>query len=186
MTTEAGIHTIVVQELRLRDGADAGEAARIVAAAPSGRGTAVPMLTSIDDERDVVVVRAVHAGETPESDTAQRSPLDRLAASWQPAQRYLPRITERSATEPSHFRLAVTGSGITNGADPVAPAPDGIPDTSTRTKLDLLWVGVPLGSYGGLLVLLGSDDEAVARPDPREWPLPLSRSLGVRIYDSRR
>ncbi len=186
MTTDLDMHTIVVQELRLRDGADATEAAHIVAAARAGLGTAVPLLTSIDDERDVVVVRAVHEGETPESEFAQRSPLDGLAASWQPAQRYTPRIAERSGAEPSHFRLAVTGSGINNAVDPVGPVPDGIPHEPTRTRLDLLWVGVPLDTYGGLLVLIGSDGDEVVRPEPREWPLPLSQSLGVRIYDSRR
>jgi hypothetical protein len=37
------------------------------------------------------------------------------------------------------------------------------------------------------MVLLGSyDDGEAGRPDPREWPLPLSRYLRVRIYESPR
>lgn len=185
MATDAGIHTLVLQELRLRDTADANAAARAVAAAARGTGPAVPLLVSIDDERDVAVVRAVYADEMPETDAAPRDMLEPFVATWQPPQRYVPRITERSETPPSHYRLAVTGSGINNAEpDPIAAAPAGVDEDATRTPLDLLWVGVPLGTYAGLLILLGSDDDG-ARPDPREWPLPLSRYLGVRIYDSR-
>jgi hypothetical protein len=50
-----------------------------------------------------------------------------------------------------------------------------------------MWVGAPVGTYGGLMVLLGSYDEpGTVRPDAREWPLPLSRYLRVRIYESPR
>ena len=42
-------------------------------------------------------------------------------------------------------------------------------------------------THAGLLTLVGSDgDELAMRPDPSVWPLPLSRPLGVRIYESRR
>jgi hypothetical protein len=187
MPAETSIHTFVLQELRLRDTADANEAAGIVAAASTGTGPAVPLLTSIDDERDVAIVRALPAGETPATDAEQRESLAGLVATWQPQQRYIPRITERSRSVPSHYRLAVTGSGINNrDADPIA-ARDVSEHHAERVPLDLLWVGVPLGTYAGLLVLLGGDEESgAARSDPREWPLPFSRYLGVRIYDSRR
>jgi hypothetical protein len=50
-----------------------------------------------------------------------------------------------------------------------------------------MWVGAPVGTHAGLLVLLGSyDDPKTERPDPRQWPLPLGRYLGVRIYESPR
>lgn len=185
MATEIGIQTFVLQELRLRDTADANEAARVLAAA-GAIGTAVPLLTSIDDERDVAVVRAVYTADPPATDTAQRAMLERFVATWQPPQQYVPRITERSATTPAHYRLAVTGSGINNAEpDPIAPSRDGANEDATRTPLDLLWVGVPLGTYAGLLILLGTGDDE-ERPDARKWPLPLSRYLGVRIYDSQR
>jgi hypothetical protein len=46
--------------------------------------------------------------------------------------------------------------------------------------------GSPLGPSAGLLILLGNDDDRhTIRPDPRDWPLPLSSDLGVRIYESR-
>jgi hypothetical protein len=36
------------------------------------------------------------------------------------------------------------------------------------------------------MVLLGSYDDATDRPDPRDWPLTLSRQLQVRIYETPR
>lgn len=187
MTTADAIETIVLQEFRLRAADTSGEAARIVAAFPNGTRPGVPLLTSIDDERDVAMVRAVHAGQEPEADPAQRETLDRLVASWQPVQRYTPRITEGSTSPPSYYRLAVTGSGINNAEpDPVTKISEGVPEDSTSTRLGLLWIGVPLGSYAGLLILTGGDEDAhTSRPDPRDWPLPLSGPLGVRIYAGR-
>lgn len=185
MVTAAGIQAFVLRELRLRDTAPAGEAARAVAEAAGATGPAVPLLTSIDDERDVAVLRAVYAGETAETEDAQRDALEAFVVTWRPPQRYAARIAERSGTSPSYYRLAVTGSGI-NNADPdrTASAPGDADGSATPTPLELLWVGAPLGTHAGLLVLLGTagDDE---RPDAQEWPLPLSRELGVRIYDSR-
>jgi hypothetical protein len=188
MTVDSGIHTFVLRELRLRHPADANEAARIVAASPSANGPSVPLLISIDDERDVAVVRALRAGETPDSDSAQRRSLAGLVTMWQPPQRYIPRITERTTARPTHYRLAVTESGINNpGSDPPTAIPVSVAGDTTPTALDLLWIGVPLGTFAGLLILLGSDDaDAAPRPGAEDWPLPLSRYLGVRIYDSRR
>ena len=187
MTTADAIETIVLQEFRLRAADTSGEAARIVAAFPNGTGPGVPLLTSIDDERDVAIVRAVHAGQEPDEDPAQRETLDRLVASWQPVQRYAPRIAEGSTSPPSYYRLAVTGSGINNAEpDPVTKISERMVDNATSTPLGLLWIGVPLGSYAGLLILTGGGDDAhTSRPDPRDWPLPLSSYLGVRIYAGR-
>jgi hypothetical protein len=86
--------------------------ARIVARFPGGIEPPVPLLTSIDEHRDVALVRALHAGEKLETDPAHRAALDHLVASWQPVKHYGPRIAERSKTPPSHYRLAVTESGI--------------------------------------------------------------------------
>jgi len=36
------------------------------------------------------------------------------------------------------------------------------------------------------MVLLGSYDDVTDRPDPRDWPLALSRKLHVRIYETPR
>ena len=181
MRTDDPIDALVLQEFRLHAADSAGEVARIVAAFSDGLEPAVPLLTSIEDDRDVAIVRGLHPGEQREGDPRQRAALDPLVASWQPVRQYGPRITERSESPPTYYRLAVTESGITNQpeSEPSPQAAGG----STSKRVGLLWIGLPVGTYAGLLTLLGTDDGAVRRSEPREW-LPLSRSLGVRIYES--
>jgi hypothetical protein len=182
MTTESPINSLVLEEFRLHSAASAGEAARIVAAFSDGIEPHVPLLTSIDDDRDVAIVRGLHTGEQAESDPRQRAALEPFVASWQPVRQYGPRITERSEDPPSYYRLAVTESGITD-----APVPEPVPreasERGASKRVGLLWIGLPVGTYAGLLTLLGTDDGAARRSKPRRW-LPLSRSLGVRIYES--
>src|SRR5688500_5027735 len=178
------INSLVLQEFRLHAADSASEAARIVAAFSDGIEPAVPLLTSIDDDCDVAIVRGLHAGEQPEADPRQRAALEPFVASWQPVKQYGPRITERSESPPTYYRLAVTESGITNAKpEPPEPRARAVEDGSTSKRVGLLWIGLPVGTYAGLLTLLGTDDGAVRRTEPREW-LPLSRSLGVRIYES--
>lgn len=185
MATHDRINSLVLQEFRLHAPDIAGDAARIVAAFSGGIEPAVPLLTSIDDRRDVAMVRALHPGESPEADPGQRAALDPLVSSWQPLKQYGPQITEHSDTPPSYYRLAVTESGINKAeADRQADTPRGPSAERTTTPLDLLWIGRPVGTYAGLLALVGSEEDGTARPDPRSWPLPMSRYLGVRIYES--
>ena len=186
METNDPITTLVLQEFRLHTADTTGEAARIVAAFSGGIEPAPPLLTSIDDQRDVATVRALHAGETTDGASGQRAALDPLVASWQPLKQYGPRITERTEGPSAHYRLAVTESGINNAAaEPPAAISPAVPEGGTSTPLSLLWIGAPLGTYAGLMILLGSEgDRDAVRRDPPEWPLPLSRDLGVRIYES--
>ena len=183
MSQNDPINALVLQEFRLRDAETGRDAARIVADFAGGIEPPVPLLTSIDDQRDVAIVRAVHAGERLEEDPAQRAALAPLVSSWQPVKQYGPRIAEHSDSPPTYYRLAVTESGINHAgserfaATPVAPTNGG-----NFSHLALLWVGAPLETYAGLLALLGSDD--TQRPDAGNWPLPLSRNLGDRIYES--
>jgi len=80
----------------------------------------------------------------------------------------------------------VTESGINNAVpEPLPPIAQGVSPDGPSTPLGLMWIGAPLGTYAGLLILLGSDDRGTRRSDPRRWPLPFSRALGVRIYESR-
>jgi hypothetical protein len=188
--TSTPLNALVLQEFRLHAADTAGDAARIVAAFPSGVEPAVPLLTSIDDDRDVAIVRGLHAGEQTEADPVQRAALDPYVATWQPERRYGPRIAERSETPSTYYRLAVTESGINNAPaarvpEPALPdlIPGNVPQTSTSKRVGLLWIGQPVGSYAGLMTLLGSDDPEARRSEPRDW-LPLSRSMGVRIYES--
>ena len=195
MTIDTRINALVVQEFRLHSADTAGDAAGIVAAFSSGIGPTVPLLTSIDDNRDVATVRALHPGDLLEGDPAERAALGPLVASWQPPKHYGPRITERSESPPSYYRLAVTESGINNAStesgingasseEPIAPRRDAV-DLGEATPLGLLWIGLPVGTYAGLMVLVGDhDDPAGAMFAPRDWPLPFSRALGVRIYES--
>jgi hypothetical protein len=187
MSMRDQITSLVVQEFRLHAADTSGAAARIVADFPDGLEAPVPLLTSIADRRDVATVRGLRAGEPIEADPSERGKLDPLVASWRPPKHYAPRITERSKSSSSHYRLAVTESGINNAVpDPVLGRGQGSSETGTSSPLGLLWIGLPLATYAGLMVLLGHDDEdrAADTVDPKEWPLPLSSSLGVRIYES--
>ena len=181
------ISALVLQEFRLRSESGVGEATRIVAAFAGGSQESIPLLVSIDDACDVATVRAVTTDEQTESDPRQRDRLRRLVLSWRPSAQYLPRIAERSVSPPSSYRLAVTGSGITDEeGDPSAAMPRDQPAAGSAIPFGLLWIGVPSGTHAGLLVLLGGYDDEEMRPDARVWPLPLSESLGVRIYESPR
>lgn len=196
MSTANPIRVLVLEEFRLRAADVDGAAARIVAGSPHGIEPAVPLLTSIDDRRDVAMLRAVHAGEPTEIDAAQRAALEPLVSSWAEPKHYGPRITKQSQSPPSSFRLAVTESGINTGGDPpvtlsgappVTPSQEPAGGGTTSRAVGLVWIGAPVGTHAGLLVLLGSyDDPRAVGRDPSGWPLPLSRDLGVRIYENSR
>lgn len=185
MATDDPITVLVLQEFRLKALDDAVAAARIVAASPNRSEPAIPLLTSIEDRRDVATVRALHAGETTEPDAVELAGLDHLVSRWTAPKHYEPRLTERSQSVPSSFRLAVTESGINTAGAPVRVDADSQDRAGTSRPIGLLWVGEPLGTGAGLLVLLGSYDEPRAPgDDPSGWPLPLSHDLGVRIYEN--
>ncbi len=176
--------TFVLQQFRLRAPDRNGEAASIVASFPTSE-PAVPLLTSIDDQRDVATVRAVRLGESPDLTAVQHAALDPFVESWAQQVQYGPRIMARTESVPSYFRLAVTGSGINDGHERASPAPAALPNDAVSARLGLLWIGVPLETHAGLLVLVGDETHGHRAAQPGEWPLPLSDPLGVRIYDSR-
>jgi len=184
MNDGAPIGTIVLHEFRLHAADRSGAAARIVAGFPSHTGPGVPLLTSIEDERDVAIVQGL--GGSDES-VLDRGTLDPLVERWRPVANYEPRIAERSAIPPSSYRLAVTESGI-NDAEPkptTTPAVDDRPEGPT-SPLGLLWIGNPVGTHAGLLTLIGNHpDTSPSSTDPPDWAAPLARRLGVRIYESR-
>lgn len=184
MPTKNPIRLLVLEEFRLRTADVDGTAARIVAESRHGIEPAIPLLTSVDDQRDVAMLRAVHVGETTETDAAQHAALEPLVSSWAAPKHYGPRITERSQSPPSSFRLAVTESGINAGG---RPRPEGLAaDQRSSRSVGLVWIGAPIGTHAGLLVLLGSygDDPRAVGDDTVGWPLPLSSDLGVRIYEN--
>jgi len=186
MSASDAIELLVLEEFRLRVPDADGAAARIVAASPDGIEPGIPLLTSIEDPRDVATLRALHAGESSETDAVQHAALDRLVARWAAPKHYAPRIAERSQSPPSSFRLAVTESGINaGGVAPVTLSQESAAGGTTSRAVGLVWIGAPVGTHAGLLILLGSYDDAQAfGRDPSGWPLPLSRDLGVRIYEN--
>jgi hypothetical protein len=186
MATDDPITMLVLQEFRLRAADDGDAAARIVAASSTGSDSAIPLLTSIEDRRDVATLRALHAGEATEADAVERAGLQQLVSRWAAPKQYEPRLAERSQSPPSSFRLAVTESGINADGAAVQPSDEPARRDATRA-IGLLWIGAPVGTDAGLLVLLGGYDEPRAvGDDPPGWPLPLSRDLGVRIYENTR
>jgi hypothetical protein len=189
MAIDNPIRVLVLEEFRLHVADLDGAAARIVAASPHGIEPAIPLLTSIDDRRDVATLRALHAGEPTESDSVQHAALDPLVSNWAVPKHYGPRITEHSQSPPSSFRLAVTESGIRTGGVPPVTVGEASGDAETTSRaIGLVWIGEPVGTHAGLLVLLGTYDDAQAVAgnggDPSNWPLALSRKLGVRIYQT--
>ena len=188
METDNPIRLLVLEEFRLRAADVDGEVARIVAATPNGLEPTIPLLTSIEDRRDVATLRAVRADESTEVDTARHTALDPLVSRWGAPKHYGPRITENSQTPPSSYRMAVTESGINAGTEaPVTPRESSTPHSGANRAVGLVWIGAPVGTHAGLLVLLGSYDDPLHHDyDPLGWPLPLSRDLGVRIYENHR
>jgi len=187
MSTDNPIRVLVLEEFRLHAADLDGAAARIVADTPQGIEPAIPLLTSIEDSRNVAMLRALHAGESTESDAARHAALEPLVSSWAAPKHYGPRITERSQSPPSSFRLAVTESGINGGGTPRLSGPAGsVEDKATSRSIGLLWIGAPVDTHAGLLLLLGSygEDPRAVGADPSGWPLPLSTDLGVRIYEN--
>ncbi len=184
MSNSDPMDTFVLQQFRLRAPDRKSEAASIVASFETSE-PAVPLLTSIDDQRDVATVRAVRPGESPDLTAGQRAALDPLVESWAEQVEYGPRIMARTESVPSYFRLAVTGSGINDGQERASPAPAALPNGAVPARLGLLWIGVPLETHAGLLVLVGDETHDHRAAEPGEWPLPLSGPLGVRIYHSR-
>jgi len=170
----------VLQEFRLAEGASHDDAARILASTDE---TAVPLLTSISDERDVAFVRFIPSHVPPCDDAIDRSTLRGLVSRWQDHRTYRPSVAESSRRQPNGYSLAVTESGLNDGVrrpDGASAAAGGSVDAD---QIELLWIGAPVGSHAGLFVLVGRDDRT-AEVRHGSWPLPLSEQLGVRIYRS--
>jgi hypothetical protein len=184
MSNEARIDTLVLEEFELRRPDLDGSVARIVGSSHRGREPAIPLLTDIEQRRSVATVRAFRRGESHGPDADEHAALDPFVSVWHPPRHYRPRITERSQNAPTYYRLAVTESGINDGAELLSPTTADATRSGTASAVGLLWIGQPVGTHAGLLILLGNRDRE-DRPDALEWPLPLSRQLGVRIYDSR-
>lgn len=185
MTVIDSSSVLLLDEFRLRAADSGGSAARLVAAASKDSRDPVPLLISIDDPRDVATLRSVSAGGPDGDGPREDIVLAPLVSAWRPVKRYLSRITARTQGAPAtSFRLAVTESGIND--EPVAPSGEWVGEAVAGEPVSLLMIGVPEGTHAGLLVLVGHDDPqgVDGDRDRTSWPLPLSRDLGVRVYES--
>lgn len=187
----------VLHELRLPTGDDATRllAATQLAGMPLDAGEQVlPLLVSIDDHRDVACLSrsplAPAAGDR--AGARIRAALVPEAESSGPPRYYRERASSGEREGQGYFRMAVTESGLNDGgsvADQPSPAHDtpSPPETHDSSGEGLLWIGTPVASGAGLLVVTGHHDaRAYADGDPAAWPLGTSRDLGVRIYESER
>ncbi len=185
----------VLHELRLPagDGATRRRAAVRLAEMPHAQDEEVlPMLVSIDDHRDVACVRRVGVlpGSGDDASTRIRHALTPGAESGGPPRYYKERAAVASeAGVRSYYRMAVTESGSNEeaAANTLADAPADAPappQQDDATGAGLLWIGTPVASAAGLLVITGHHDATgYGDSDPGVWPLPTSRRLGVRIYE---
>lgn len=173
---------IVLDEFRLRSADGDGSTARMIAAASMGSRD-LPLLTSIDDPHDVALLRTVAAGSPDLNDPREHAGLGHLVAGWQRSKRYRTRIAATSeVADPSSYRLAVTESGIND--ETATPPSSSVGKPASGEPIALLLIGLPVGTHAGLLVLVGRDGARPAEHGPVTWPLPLSRQLGVRVYQN--
>src|SRR5689334_10192490 len=112
--------TVLLQEFELRSPDTDGSVARIVVTAGEGEDNAIPLLTSIENDRQVATLHRLNAPEGTAA-VAERAALTPFVASWRAPRHYIPRINERSPSPPSYYRLAVTESGV-NNAEPETQA----------------------------------------------------------------
>ena len=81
----------------------------------------------------------------------------------------------------------MTESGINAGGGAQSALPEGFGGEQTTSRaIGLVWIGAPVGTHAGLLILIGNYEDPTAEGDTFGWPLPLSRDLGVRIYENNR
>lgn len=182
---EETITALVLHEFRLRSAADRRTAADTVAYWTDSDDAQIPLLFAIDDPRGLALVVARRSGDDPETGRGLLSELVALG-SEAPPRHFTPRLVIGIPNSSSYFRLAITESGINDPeptADPAART-DGRPDPFGG-QLRLLWVGLPLDTPAGLLLLAGQQlDGSVSGTGQgtTPWPLPLSTEPEVRIY----
>lgn len=187
MKTSGGL--FVLDEFRLHAGsADAG-AKRVADASSLEAGYPVPLLTSLADPLDCAILRLQTGIGDADAEKQRRLALEPLVADWMPRRRYRQRIAERSSGPVGYYRMAVTEFGdqeVEPAGTRNGPGALKIGVAPTSSPVALLWIGEPLESETGLLVLLGYADQAevAARGGDSPWPMPLGTDLGVRIYES--
>lgn len=179
MPTTAPEGQLVLQEFRLTSVDSIEAVGRIIEQA----SPTVPLLTSIDDPRDVATVRRVDGADLPEA-LEDRVALAPFVSAWKPARRYALRVLENALAPPDYYRMAVTESGI-NDRDRSDTERSSKAGPGKGDPIGLLWIADPVGTYAGLLIVIGhyGREPFPVGPEFSDWPLALSHDLGVRIYE---
>lgn len=180
------ISTFTVHEFRLPEHADRATVQEHLA--ERAFDPSIPLLTRIDDDHAVALVRAHRSVGQPTEDREVLRIIDRLGEAVR-SREFNARVALAEPEAGTHFRLALTEFGR-NDATPNANESWVAADDADRPDADsqLLWIGVTTDSAEGLFVLVGHDREERAGPEgttPR-WPLPFSSEMGVRIYTGTR
>lgn len=181
------VSLFVLEEFRLRSGLEEAETAELVAASSGGSDCDVPLLTSLADPRDCAILHAEGRIGGAQAESQRRIALVPLVATWHPRRRFHPRIAERSSERVGYYRMAVTelGSQGDGQRGTTGERRANSVDPPVASRAALLWIGEPVDSRTGLLVLVGyrGQPEVVSTRGCAPWPLPLG-NLGVRIYES--
>lgn len=155
----------------------------------------LPLLISIDDPREVACVSHVRTLPAAGDEAGRRinAALVPPPETTAPPRYYRERAALAGGRGPTaYYRMAVTESGDNGSApsDVAASVPPERPPSGAdpgASATELLWIGTPMASDAGLLLVTGHRDAtAYDDAEPDGWPLPLSRSLGVRVYESAR
>jgi len=184
---QGAITGFALYEFRLRNLADRAMAQQMLTDAGLD-DRSVPVLTRVDDPDSRAVICAYAAPDRSDSERELLAVIDGISSGAR-CHYFRSRLAIAAPDAASHFRLAVTESGRNNasasGTEPWVAA-----DHRDRSDADsrLLWIGMPMDSSRGLLVLVGHelDDAFDAGRETASWPLPLSADLGVRIYTGSR
>lgn len=183
MTFDA-ISSFTVHEFRLSDAVDRATVQEHLGHLAAGGDPWIPLMSRIDDDRWVALVRAHRSGDRVTADREVCEIIDRVGADLR-SREFSARVALAEPEAGAHFRLAMTEFGR-NDATPNATETWVAADDADRPDADsqLLWIGVTAGSAQGLFVLVGHDVEQQGTPQGAtpQWPFPLSAEMGVRIY----
>jgi hypothetical protein len=181
-----------LQEFRLRstDGPTLRIVGRLSQALRSMGVREIPLLVSVDDERDAAVLvpfaddAAANTVRVAQARAALAEALIpcRIAAE-PPERRYEERIAAGGGEDTTYYRLAVAeteGRELRDFVQRAATAGTAQPDPA------LLWLGRAADAADGALALAGYADDSSFCTDSaiEDAPRALVRSLGVRVYTS--
>ena len=184
---EDAVAGFALYEFRLRSLADRATAQQLLTDAGLDERS-VPLLSRVDDPCSLAVIHAYDAPGRSDTESELLAAIGGISNGLR-SHHFRARLAIETPDAASHFRLAVTESGRN---DLPASGTEHWVAAGHRDRSDadsqLLWIGAPMDSSHGLLVLVGHELEEAfdAGRESASWPLPLSTDLGVRIYTGSR